>query len=155
MFHKRIHSVRLAFVFGDREREQRTQQGQFWIIGEKKIDSEGMKSSVAPFNGGRIVYESPPATTTADMTAIWFTPREYENYFIWYKPAVGGTGDPIILAMLAQLFCLDDRDKTLGTNYEALVRAQVIPTLLTAHSFYRQVMMISTKEAIQKLGDGE
>ena len=121
-----------------------------WIIG-KNCDSAGSSATAPePFDGGRVVFQSAVATNTAVKVVIWFSPRSHERYFIWHQHNAGRARFLLVSDGKLQVFCRDDEDWNLRTNYEALVRADAIPKQLqSGNSFYYDFLKASIDRAIE------
>ena len=142
ILHRRTHSIRVTLSWNDQGHGE--QKGRLWVIGRpEKAERDCNK----PFDGGRVVYESPPAPHDQSRLEIEFAPQEEEMYHIWYKVGSGGIHVLTIHEASVKSLIFDDTSHYFATNFKRLLACGVLSRLDQETSFSSSSSSLSSSSS--------
>jgi hypothetical protein len=150
---RRVHSLTLSFWW--RDQGQGNRKGQVWIAG--RPTSQPIQTD-HPFQGGKVVCESPLAAHILEQLKMTFVPIEGQVYHLFYRVGGGGGHQLRIENGILHTIIFDDEERHIARNYRLLRQVGVIgPEMSDNHAsnFYPSMLMQVSKSIRRQLAAKE
>lgn len=152
ILHPRPHTVRISCRWRDQGFGNR--KGEFWIVGRRPSHERNVEEL---FDGGRIVYESPPAPHNESFLSVEFCPHEGEIYHIWYKVGSGGGHSLFLRQCTIEELVYDDPERNFANNFSRLKACGALTRMdgPPAPDFFLKILLAICKSARLALENGQ
>jgi hypothetical protein len=150
---RRVHSLTLSFWW--RDQGQGNRKCQVWIAG--RPTSQPIQPD-HPFQGGKVVCESPLAAHILEQHKMTFVPIEGQVYHLFYRVGSGGGHQLRIENGMLHTIIFDDEERHIARNYRLLRQVGVIgPEMSDNHAsnFYPSMLVQVSKSIRRQLAAKE